>query len=46
VVQHLIDAANIGYGKTRGVVLTIFKRHVELKEDASLSGAARVTDKV
>jgi len=46
VVGHLIDATNIGYGKTRGEVVTIFKRHVELKEDTSLSGAARVTHEV
>jgi len=32
---HLIDAANIGYGKTRGEVLTIVDRHVESKEDVS-----------
>jgi len=38
----LIDAANIGYGKTRREVLTIVERHVELKEDVSLK-AARVT---
>jgi len=40
---NLIDAANIGYGKTRGEVLTIVERHVELKEDMSLR-AARVTN--
>jgi len=37
--QHLIEAANIGYGKTRGEVLTLVKRHVELKEDVSLRAA-------
>jgi len=39
---HLIDAANICYGKTRGEVLTIVERHVEMKEDVSLR-ATRVT---
>jgi len=39
---HLIGAANIGYGKNRGEVLTIVERHVEMKEDVSLR-AARVT---
>ena len=39
---HLIDATNIGYGKTHGKVLTIVKRHVESKEDVSLK-ASRVT---
>ena len=38
----LIDAANIGCGKTRGEVLTIVERHIELKEDVSLK-AAKVT---
>ena len=38
---HLIDAANIGYGKTIEEVLTIVERHVEMKEDVSLR-AARV----
>jgi len=39
---HLIDAANIGYGKTRGEILSIVERHLEMKEDVSLR-AARVT---
>ena len=38
---HLINVANIGYGKTREVLTTV-ERHVELKEDISLR-AAKVT---
>ena len=39
---HLVDAASIGYGKTRKEVLTLVERHVEQKEDVSLR-AARIT---
>jgi len=39
---HLMDAANIGYGKTRREVLTVVERHVEQKDDVALK-AARVT---
>ena len=36
---HLINAANMGFGKTRRDVLSIVERHVEQKEDVSLRAA-------
>ena len=40
--DHLIDAVNMGFGKTRRDVLSIVERHVEQKEDVSLR-ASRLT---
>ena len=42
LTDHLIMAADMGYGKTRQEVLSIVERHVEGKEDVSLR-ADRVT---
>ena len=36
LVGHLINASNVGYGKTRQEVLNIFEWYVERKESASL----------
>ena len=36
LVGHLINASNVGYGKTRQEVLNIVERYVERKENASL----------
>jgi len=36
LTSHLIDAANVGNGKTRQDVLSIVEGHVEQKEDVSL----------
>jgi len=41
---HLIETANMGYGKTRQEVLPIGEKHVGQKEDVSLR-ADRVTQR-